>query len=95
MGANPEAISHLQGALDLTIAHPDAVSPPQRDAIRLKLAGLPTSRPWARPRPDRSRPPTTVRRSRSSADAEEARSTLADDEMLESCTAPSGPAAPV
>jgi class 3 adenylate cyclase len=40
MGANPEAISHLQSALDLTIAHPDAVSPPQRDAIRLKLAGL-------------------------------------------------------
>jgi class 3 adenylate cyclase len=40
MGANPEAISHLQGALELALAHPDAVGPPQRDAIRLKLAGL-------------------------------------------------------
>ena len=40
MGANQEAISHLQDALELTSAHPDAVSPLQRDAIRLKLAGL-------------------------------------------------------
>jgi class 3 adenylate cyclase len=40
MGANHEAISHLQGALELTNAYTDAVSPLQRDAIRLKLAGL-------------------------------------------------------
>ena len=40
MGANPEAISHLQSALELATAHADAVRPHQRDAIRLKLAGL-------------------------------------------------------
>jgi len=40
MGANQEAISHLQDALELTSTHPDAVSPLQRDTIRLKLAGL-------------------------------------------------------
>ncbi|HEU4371422.1 MAG TPA: adenylate/guanylate cyclase domain-containing protein [Methylomirabilota bacterium] len=40
MGANQEAISHLQGALELTTAHPDAVGAQQRDALRLKLAGL-------------------------------------------------------
>jgi predicted ATPase len=40
IGANQEAIRHLQDALELTNAHPDAVSPRQRDAIRLKLAGL-------------------------------------------------------
>ena len=40
MGANQEAISHLQGALELTTAHPDAIGAQQRDALRLKLAGL-------------------------------------------------------
>jgi class 3 adenylate cyclase len=40
MGANLEAISHLQSALELATAHADAVRPQQRDAIRLKLAGL-------------------------------------------------------
>jgi predicted ATPase len=40
VGANPEAIMHLQGALDLATAHSGAVSQPQRDMIRLKLAGL-------------------------------------------------------
>jgi predicted ATPase len=40
MGANPEAISHLEAALELAVAHPEAVSSPERDAIRLKLAGL-------------------------------------------------------
>jgi class 3 adenylate cyclase len=40
MGASEEAIGHLQTALELTTAHPDAVSASQRDAIRLKLAGL-------------------------------------------------------
>lgn len=40
MGANPEAISHLQSAVELATAHADAVRPQQRDAIRLKLAGL-------------------------------------------------------
>jgi class 3 adenylate cyclase len=40
MGANLEAITHLQAALELTTAHPGAVSPSERDALRLKLAGL-------------------------------------------------------
>ena len=40
MGANLEAITHLQAALELTTAHPGAVTPPERDALRLKLAGL-------------------------------------------------------
>jgi len=40
MGANQEAISHLQGALALTTAHPDPIGAQQRDALRLKLAGL-------------------------------------------------------
>jgi hypothetical protein len=40
VGPNPEAITHLQGALDLATAHSGAVSQPQRDMIRLKLAGL-------------------------------------------------------
>jgi predicted ATPase len=40
VGASEEAIGHLHGALELTNAHPDAVGPQQRDAIRLKLAGL-------------------------------------------------------
>jgi class 3 adenylate cyclase len=40
MGANQEAISHLQGALELTTAHPDAIGAQQPDALRLKLAGL-------------------------------------------------------
>jgi predicted ATPase len=40
MGANQEAINHLQGALELTTAHPDAMGAQQRDALRLKLAGL-------------------------------------------------------
>jgi hypothetical protein len=39
VGANLEAIAHLQTALELT-ALPGAVSPQQRNAIRLKLAGL-------------------------------------------------------
>jgi predicted ATPase len=40
VGANREAITHLQGALDLATAHSEAVSRQQRDTIRLKLAGL-------------------------------------------------------
>lgn len=40
IGANLEAITHLQQALGLTTAHPGALSPPDRDALRLKLAGL-------------------------------------------------------
>jgi len=40
VGANPEAISHLQDALALTTTHPAALGPAQRDALRLKLAGL-------------------------------------------------------
>ena len=40
MGANLEAITHLQAALELTTAHPGAVTTPERDALRLKLAGL-------------------------------------------------------
>ena len=40
VGANREAIAHLQSALDLVTAEPAAVSPHDRDVIRLKLAGL-------------------------------------------------------
>lgn len=40
VGANREAVEHLQTALDLATEHPDAIASPQRDAIRLKLAGL-------------------------------------------------------
>ena len=40
MGANLEAISHLQSALEVATAHPAALAPPDRDALRLKLAGL-------------------------------------------------------
>ena len=40
VGANREAIGHLQTALDLATEHPDDVSRQQRDGIRLKLAGL-------------------------------------------------------
>jgi len=40
MGANQEAINHLQGALEVTTAYPDAIGAQQRDALRLKLAGL-------------------------------------------------------
>ncbi len=40
MGANLEAITHLQTALELATVHTGAVAPPQRDALRLKLAGL-------------------------------------------------------
>jgi predicted ATPase len=40
MGANLEAVTHLQAALELATAHPGAVTPPERDALRLKLAGL-------------------------------------------------------
>jgi class 3 adenylate cyclase len=40
IGANLEAITHLQQALELTTAHPGALSPPDHDALRLKLAGL-------------------------------------------------------
>ncbi|MBI4242344.1 MAG: AAA family ATPase [Candidatus Rokubacteria bacterium] len=39
VGANREAIGHLQGALDLATEHPSA-GKEQVDAIRLKLAGL-------------------------------------------------------
>jgi class 3 adenylate cyclase len=40
VGANQEAINHLQGALELTTLHSDAATRQERDAIRLKLAGL-------------------------------------------------------
>ncbi len=40
MGANKEAIGHLQTALDLATEHPTAVQKSHPDAIRLKLAGL-------------------------------------------------------
>ena len=40
MGATREAISHLEGALELTTVHSEAVNRQQRDTIRLKLAGL-------------------------------------------------------
>jgi predicted ATPase len=40
IGANREAIGHLQGALDLATEHPEVITAPERDAIRLKLAGL-------------------------------------------------------
>jgi len=40
VGANQEAITHLQSALDLTTTEPGTVSAQQRDAIRFKLAGL-------------------------------------------------------
>jgi class 3 adenylate cyclase len=40
VGANQEAITHLQGALDLTTAQAGAVTAQQRDVIRFKLAGL-------------------------------------------------------
>ncbi len=40
MGANQEAIGHLQAALDLVTQHPEATSKEQTTAIRLKLAGL-------------------------------------------------------
>jgi hypothetical protein len=40
MGATLEAITHLQSALELTTAHPEALPRPDRDALRLKLAGL-------------------------------------------------------
>jgi predicted ATPase len=40
VGANQEAIGHLQAALDLARDHPTAAGPAQINAIRLKLAGL-------------------------------------------------------
>jgi predicted ATPase len=40
VGANQEAIGHLQSVLDLITEHPDTVPKAQRDTIRLKLAGL-------------------------------------------------------
>ena len=40
VGANQEAITHLQSALELTTAQAGAASAQQRDAIRFKLAGL-------------------------------------------------------
>jgi predicted ATPase len=40
IGANREAIGHLQAALDLATEHPEAIAAPERDAVRLKLAGL-------------------------------------------------------
>jgi predicted ATPase len=40
VGANQEAIGHLQSALALIGEHPDLAPKAQQDAIRLKLAGL-------------------------------------------------------
>ncbi|MBI4588472.1 MAG: AAA family ATPase [Candidatus Rokubacteria bacterium] len=40
VGANQEAIGHLQAALGLTTEHPAAARKDEIDAIRLKLAGL-------------------------------------------------------
>ena len=40
VGANQEAIGHLQAALDLIAEHPDAVPKAQLDTMRLQLAGL-------------------------------------------------------
>jgi class 3 adenylate cyclase len=40
VGANQEAIGHLQSALALIAEHADAVPKAQQDAVRLKLAGL-------------------------------------------------------
>jgi len=40
VGANREAISHLQSALDLATEHPEVVDSRQHDEIRLRLAGL-------------------------------------------------------
>ena len=40
VGANQEAIGHLQAALDLATEHPAAAGKEQLNAIRLKLAGL-------------------------------------------------------
>jgi predicted ATPase len=40
VGANQEAISHLQAALALIAEHPDLAPKTQQGAIRLKLAGL-------------------------------------------------------
>ena len=40
VGANQEAIAHLQSALAMLAEHPDAAPKAQHDAIRLKLAGL-------------------------------------------------------
>jgi predicted ATPase len=40
IGANREAIEHFQAVIDLATEHPDAISGSERDAVRLKLAGL-------------------------------------------------------
>jgi class 3 adenylate cyclase len=40
VGANPEAIGHLQSALALAAEHPHVAGKGQLDALRLKLAGL-------------------------------------------------------
>jgi len=40
VGANQEAIGHLQAALKTLTEHPDAAPKAQQDAIRLRLAGL-------------------------------------------------------
>ena len=40
VGANREAIGHLETALELATEHPSAISRQERDALRLKLAGL-------------------------------------------------------
>jgi class 3 adenylate cyclase len=40
VGANQEAIGHLQSALELIDEHPHLTSKSQQDSIRLKLAGL-------------------------------------------------------
>ena len=40
VGANQEAIGHLQAALGLIVEYPEAAPKGQQGAIRLKLAGL-------------------------------------------------------
>ena len=40
VGANQEAIGHLQAALALIAEHPDSAPKTEQGAIRLKLAGL-------------------------------------------------------
>jgi predicted ATPase len=40
VGANQEAIGHLQSALTLMGEHPDSTPKAQQDFVRLKLAGL-------------------------------------------------------
>jgi hypothetical protein len=40
IGANREAVGHLQAALNLATEYPEAIGAAERDAVRLKLAGL-------------------------------------------------------